>query len=486
MSTREVLTVFIASPGDVADERRALAVVASRINRISGREWGWEVDLRGWEDTMPGYARPQSLINPDVDACDIFIGILWERWGQPTGTYSSGFEEEFERAMHRHRTTNRPEIMLYFKDVRPESLKDPGPQLNRVLEFRNRIQTDRALLYRAFGTVAEFDGLLFEHLMKVLAQRALGSAKTVDESPSLLRFSQEPIAPTSLLDLCGDPEMTVARLVDRWEQASLLDQIPVLPCAIGPQGLYRFDALSSEHLATLVVGSTGSGKSEALASIATAAVLSIPPDLLQVSFVDLKVWSLVRALESLGVDHVDLLDDERGLGLITNRISRRERLLVDAKCDDAADFWSRYPERRAELPKWLIFVDEIRGILFGRDDGLSQLLGLVARCRPLGMHFILGAQRIDGIGDNIRALSSRRIALRAGSTADSLDVVGVPESSLLPPGAPGTALIRENTAPARLVRFALAEADDMERLAPLLRSANNEYLARRRSEELAS
>src|SRR6185369_7787589 len=95
-STRNIIIAFIASPGDVADERRVAREVVEELNE-SLRAINWQIDLLGWEDTLPGAARPQELINKDVDACDLFIGILWRRWGQPTGEYSSGIEEEFER-----------------------------------------------------------------------------------------------------------------------------------------------------------------------------------------------------------------------------------------------------------------------------------------------------------------------------------------------------------------------------------------------------
>ncbi len=106
--TRTVIKVFLASPGDLADERRRAKDVADEVNRTVGRTWGIAIELLGWEDTLPGAGRPQELINRDVDSCDLFIGILWRRWGQPTGEYSSGFEEEFERARARRQTTVKP------------------------------------------------------------------------------------------------------------------------------------------------------------------------------------------------------------------------------------------------------------------------------------------------------------------------------------------------------------------------------------------
>lgn len=111
---RNVLTVFLASPGDLTEERRIVRCVVERINKVISRRVGWQVELLGWEDTIPGFARPQDLINKDVDCCDLFIGMLWKRWGQSTLEYSSGFFEEFERARRRRIDSGEPEVWLFF------------------------------------------------------------------------------------------------------------------------------------------------------------------------------------------------------------------------------------------------------------------------------------------------------------------------------------------------------------------------------------
>ena len=112
------------------------------VNRLAGRHFGVHIELYRWEDTPPGFGRPQEIINQMVDECDLFIGLLWERWGQSTGKYSSGFEEEFERARDRRKTQGQPEIWLVFKEIDESKLKDPGPQLSHVLEFRKQ-QTEQ-------------------------------------------------------------------------------------------------------------------------------------------------------------------------------------------------------------------------------------------------------------------------------------------------------------------------------------------------------
>ena len=172
--TRNILVAFIASPGDAAEERRAAREVIEELNKVL-RNLNWQIDLLGWEDTMPGVARPQEIINKDVDACGLFIGLLWKRWGQPTGEYSSGFEEEFERALKRREGTGSPEIWLSFKRVDPELLKDPGEQLMQVQAFRQRQIQQRQVLFKEFADVEEWKALLRTWLLQhVLGLQASG------------------------------------------------------------------------------------------------------------------------------------------------------------------------------------------------------------------------------------------------------------------------------------------------------------------------
>jgi hypothetical protein len=156
---RNIRVAFIASPDDVAEEREAAKEVVQDLNK-SLRKYHWQIDIVGWEETAPGVGRPQELINKDLDACDIFIGILWRRWGSQTGKYSSGFEEEFERAIGRSRETGSPQVWLAFKQIDPEFLKDAGEQLRKVIAFRQKQIEQKQVLYHEFPNIEQWKSLL--------------------------------------------------------------------------------------------------------------------------------------------------------------------------------------------------------------------------------------------------------------------------------------------------------------------------------------
>ena len=144
------ITVFIASPGDVAPARERVRHAVERINRLLGKEAGFLLETIGWEDVPPGKAnRSQEVINPYVDAAHIFVGILHQRFGKPTGVAESGTEEEFSRIERRWCEENlKPAIWIYFKRVSADRLADPGPQLKKVLDFKQRIESSN--WYREF------------------------------------------------------------------------------------------------------------------------------------------------------------------------------------------------------------------------------------------------------------------------------------------------------------------------------------------------
>ena len=145
--TIKKLRVFLASPGDMEPERRAAKECVDEWNAINSDRSGWFVDLMGWEDTLPQRGRPQHLINSEVERCALFVGMLWERWGSPTGSAESGFEEEFELANRLYDEKAAPEIALFFKQL-SRTTDDAGPQLSQVLQFRQRVMEEKKLLYK--------------------------------------------------------------------------------------------------------------------------------------------------------------------------------------------------------------------------------------------------------------------------------------------------------------------------------------------------
>ena len=157
--TFKLIRVFLASPGDLQDERRLAKEAVEEINKGIASPLGFRVELMGWEDTLPGSGRPQAIINQELERCELFIGIMWKKWGTPPDTqspYTSGFEEEFERSSKRLKETGQPEMAMYFKKIPEDYMDDPGEDLKKVLAFRDRITSEKILLFDTFNEPNDF------------------------------------------------------------------------------------------------------------------------------------------------------------------------------------------------------------------------------------------------------------------------------------------------------------------------------------------
>jgi hypothetical protein len=145
MSEPRVLSVFVASPDDVAEERNTLAKLLADINDVLAYlapEKQLSLELVRYEThSYPDIGAPQEVINREIPVSyDIFIGIMWQRAGTPTATAPSGTIEEFNRACERRKQGSLPRIMFYFCDQPiPVPTATEMQQLADVVKFRGQL-----------------------------------------------------------------------------------------------------------------------------------------------------------------------------------------------------------------------------------------------------------------------------------------------------------------------------------------------------------
>jgi hypothetical protein len=162
------MKIFIASPGDVKEERDIVALITDEFNRNFGELFQAEFKIIRWEtDAWPDFGEDaQDVINRQIGEYDIFIGIMWKRFGTPTNRASSGTEEEFERAYNCFSKFGRPKIMFYFKNT-PFYTTDLGEinQFSKVISFRNKLE-DLGGLYWVYNDPLDFERNVRQHLTK--------------------------------------------------------------------------------------------------------------------------------------------------------------------------------------------------------------------------------------------------------------------------------------------------------------------------------
>nr|WP_227411674.1 FtsK/SpoIIIE domain-containing protein [Cryobacterium sp. BB736] len=243
----------------------------------------------------------------------------------------------------------------------------------------------------------------------------------------------------------------------------------VFGCAIGvgAAGPVILDLVrDGPHL--LVGGTTGSGKSELLVTLALALASTRSP--LEVNFllVDFKGGSAFAPLAVLPhcagvVTDLDEREAGRALESLRAELRRREAALARAAVKDVAEL------APGVLPRLVIVVDEFAAMV-SELPGLHELFAdIAARGRSLGLHLVLCTQRPSGvIRDAVLANCSLRICLRVNNPADSAAVVGVPDASRLP-RTPGRALAAVAGERPTIVQLALAGPADAREVAAVWR-----------------
>lgn len=160
---REILEiqVFISGPGDVEEEKESGRKVIAELSDIF-RELV-EVQLKpidGTRDVVPGMGRPQQVINEQTEPYDLYVGILWSRFGTPTGVAPSGTKEEFDRAYEALQKDELVDVAFFFseKPADPES-QEEFEELQQVREFKEEFQTggEHEGLYFTFESLEDFE-----------------------------------------------------------------------------------------------------------------------------------------------------------------------------------------------------------------------------------------------------------------------------------------------------------------------------------------
>ena len=235
-----------------------------------------------------------------------------------------------------------------------------------------------------------------------------------------------------LLDLL--PASNPDALVERWKSP---EAGTVATLGMGTSGPLEIDLLRDGPHA-LILGATGSGKTEILRALIAGFAASRPPDRLGLVLIDGQGGLGVRDLA--GLPHVSgrliSLDRHEGLrtvAFLRAELRRREEALTNGS-------------RSRTL---VVAVDDYHAI----PDRLPELAGVLDDCagrgRGLDIHLLVASQResaLAGLATNAGA----RIVLEMAE-AGSASVIGSPESARLQPRSPGRGVAR--LAADRLVAF---------------------------------
>ncbi len=283
-----------------------------------------------------------------------------------------------------------------------------------------------------------------------------------DTNPGELR------GPSDFMDLLGLGDVREFEPGAAWVSRPARDRLRV-PIGLGEGGsLVHLDIKESAQQGMgphgLVIGATGSGKSEFLRTLVLGLALTHSPEQLNMVLVDFKGGATFAGMTDM--PHVsavitnlaqELTLVDRMQDALSGEMVRRQELLRQA-----GNFASirDYEKARANgedlapMPSLFIVVDEFSEMLSAKPEFIDLFVAIGRLGRSLGLHLLLASQRLEE--GRLRGLESHlsyRIGLRTFSAQESRAVLGVPDAYELP-ASPGLGYLKPD--PTTLTRFKAA------------------------------
>ncbi len=230
-----------------------------------------------------------------------------------------------------------------------------------------------------------------------------------------------------------------------------------VPIGVGADGVpVELDIKESAQGGTgphgMLIGATGSGKSELLRTLVLALALTNSSETLNFVLVDFKGGATFLGLDELPHTSAVItnLADEAALvsrmqDALHGELIRRQELLRAAGNYTSA---LEYEKARAAgtplapLPSLFVIVDEFSELLAAHREFMELFVMIGRLGRSLGVHLLLASQRLDeGRMHQLESHLSYRIGLRTFSAMESRGVLGVPDAYELP-SAPGGGFLK--------------------------------------------
>jgi len=188
LPTAPIFKIFVSCPGDVTKEKEIIERVCRRLEDAKLYS-GIDISIKVlyWKDIIGTYGdRPQTLINRVFENYQVYIGILWMRFGTATEDptrgkiYESGTAEEFDLAVRKKEAGHGIDI-AFFQKAALEDIPNQD-QYEKVLTFMKQIKVNTWV--NSFIDDVDF-GLQVNQLLTQLLDKALLDQKE-DEKKEII------------------------------------------------------------------------------------------------------------------------------------------------------------------------------------------------------------------------------------------------------------------------------------------------------------
>ncbi|MBK8732429.1 MAG: type VII secretion protein EccCa [Actinomycetales bacterium] len=263
---------------------------------------------------------------------------------------------------------------------------------------------------------------------------------------------------SELTDLLGIGDIRTVNLDQTWRSRPPRDRLRV-PIGVGADGgSINLDIKESAQQGMgphgLVIGATGSGKSEVLRTLVLGLALTHSPQILNFVLVDFKGGATFAGMADM--PHVsaiitnlseELTLVDRMQDALSGEMTRRQELLrASGNFGSLRDYEkARTSGERPDLeplPSLLIVCDEFSELLSAKPEFVDLFVAIGRLGRSLGIHLLLSSQRLEE--GRLRGLDSHlsyRIGLRTFSESESRSVIGVGDAYTLP-AVPGLGFLK--------------------------------------------
>lgn len=208
------LRIFLATPGDLGDERKlVLAAVEEHNNRGAGAS-NVAFEVVGWEQIRGTARRPQEAINELISESHFMIVMFKEKWGSEPGSpwgYTSGTEEELFTGLLELGQSEQP-----MRDVWVAFMAHATPE-ERVTRLKEQMVREHSMLFEATPDLRELKTKLADRLVSWEDMASTKRPRHIDLISStgreVLKAAKLRIAGEKLVEL-GQPDVGRASLAE--------------------------------------------------------------------------------------------------------------------------------------------------------------------------------------------------------------------------------------------------------------------------------
>jgi S-DNA-T family DNA segregation ATPase FtsK/SpoIIIE len=310
----------------------------------------------------------------------------------------------------------------------------------RVVDFRTGPSVTQFAVEPGYVEAKSSDGSIRRQKVRVSQISSLANDLALSLSASRVRV-EAPVPGQAYVGIeVPNRKSSIVRLRPILESQSFQSIRSPLAIALGRNVAGKpvvADLKTMPHL--LIAGTTGSGKSVCITSLACSLVFNNHPMDLQIVMVDPKMVELVRfngLPHLIGKAETEL---ERIIGVLrwcTLEMDRRYKLLEEAKARDI-DNYNQKTRRRKKfdpLARIVIMIDELADLMMMVPDQTEHtLVRLAQMARATGIHLVVATQRpsTDVVTGLIKANFPARISFAVASGVDSRVILDMPGAESL-------------------------------------------------------